>query len=126
MSGVHEGQFQAEIERVCSFFWVVIFLFSLIPISLTLWWLWNHHSNLVESALQICLCSAFVWVGISMNQFFRTARQLGLSSEARMRLLSGTRPIDPDERRVWQWFLQFLLAVLAILLFMFALPFVSR
>jgi hypothetical protein len=123
MNGMHDGQFQPDIEKLFSFFWVLAFLFSLVPTSLTVWWIWTHHTNLAESAVQALFCVAFISVWVSMLQCYRALRQLGLSAEGRKQLFSGPRPNDPDELRAWLWFRRFLLAVLTVLLFMCAIPF---
>lgn len=123
MNGMHDGQFQTDIEKLFSFFWVLAFLFSLVPVSLTLWWIWTHHANLAESAVQIFFCMAFIWVWVSMVQCYRALRQLGLSPEGRKQLFSGPRPNDLDELRAWLWFRRFLLAVLTVLLVMFSISF---
>ncbi|HXQ26708.1 MAG TPA: hypothetical protein VN822_09900 [Candidatus Acidoferrales bacterium] len=123
MNGMHDGQFQTDIEKLFSFFWVLAFLFSLVPVSLTLWWIWTHHTNLAESAFQTFFCVAFIWVWVSMFQCYRALRRLGLSPEGRKQLFSGPRPNDPDELRAWLWFRRFLLAVLTVVLFMCAIPF---
>lgn len=125
MKGMHDEQFQTDIEKGFNYFWVLAALFSLVPASLTLWWVWTHHTNLSESAFQIFSCGAFIWVWVSMFQLYRALRQLGLSPEGRKQLFSGPRPNDPDELRAWLWFRQFLLAVIALLLFMFAIPFLG-
>ena len=125
MKGMHHGQFQTDIEKVFSFLWVLAALFSLVPILLTLWWIWTHHTNLAESAVQAFLCVAFIWGWVSMFQLYRALRQLGLSPEGRKQLFSGPRPNDADELRAWLWFRQFLLEVIALLLFIFAIPFLS-
>ena len=36
MNGMHDGQFQPDIEKLFSLFSVLAFLFSLVPVSLTL------------------------------------------------------------------------------------------
>jgi len=123
MNGMHDGQFQPGIEKLFSFFGVLAFLFSLLPISLTWWWIWTHHANLAESAVQVLFCMAFIAVWASMFQCYRALRKLGLSPEGRKQLFSGPRPNDPDKLRAWLWFRRFLLAVLTVLLFLFAIPF---
>jgi hypothetical protein len=123
MNGMHDGQFQPDIEKLFSFFSVLAFLFSLVPVSLTLWWIWAHHTNLAESAFDALFCVAFISVWVSMFQCYRTWRQLGLSGEGRKQLFSGPRPNDPDELRAWLWFRRFLLAVLTVLLLMCVIPF---
>jgi hypothetical protein len=123
MKGTHDEQFQTDIEKSFSFFGVLAALLSLVPVSLTLWWIWTHHTNLAESAVQTFLCVAFVWAWISMFQCYRALQQLGLSPEGRKQLFSGPRPNDADELRAWLWFRQFLLAVLGLLLFTFAIVF---
>jgi hypothetical protein len=123
MNGMHDGQFQPDIEKLSSFFRVLAFLFSLVAISLTVWWIWTHHTNLAESAVQALFCAGFISVWVSMFQCYRVLRQLGLSAEGRKQLFSGPRPNDPDELRAWLWFRRFLLAVLAVLLFMCVIPF---
>jgi hypothetical protein len=125
MKGMHDGQFERDIEKLFSFFWVIAALFSLVPVSLTVWWIWKHHTNLAESVVQIFIYVAFIWVWVSMFQFYRAVRQIGLSGEGRKQLLSGPRPNDADELRAWLWFRRFLLAVVTLLLFMFAIPFLS-
>src|ERR1700734_3142595 len=121
---MHDGQFQPDIEKLFGFFRILVFLFSLVPISLTVWWIWTHHTNLAESAVQAVFCVAFLSVWVSMFQCYRALRQLGLSSEGRKQLFSSPRPNDPDELRAWLWFRRFLLAVLVGLLFMCAIPFI--
>jgi hypothetical protein len=123
MKGMHDGQFQTEVEKLISFFWVLAALFSLVPVSLTLWWICTHHKNLGESAVQIFSYVPFIWAWVSMFQCYRALRQLGLSPEGRKQLFSGPRPNDADELRAWLWFRQFLLAIIALLLFVFAIPF---
>ena len=123
MNGMHDGQFQPDIEKLFSPFWVRALLFLLVSASLTLWWIWTHHTNLAESAVQALFCVAFISVWASMFQCYRALGQLGLSAEGRKQLFSGPRPNDPDELRAWLWFRRFLLAVLTVLLFMCAIPF---
>ena len=123
MNGMHDGQFQPDIEKLFRPFWVLAFIFSIVPVSLTLWWIWAHYTNLVESAVKALLCVAFLGVWVSMFQCYRALRRLGLSPEGRKQLFSGPRPNDPDELRAWKWFRRFLLAVLTVLLFMCAIPF---
>jgi len=125
MKGMHDGQFEPDIEKLFSLFWVIAALFSLVPVSLTVWWIWKHHANLAETVVQIFIYVAFIWVWVSMFQFYRVVRQIGLSGEGRKQLLSGPRPNDADELRAWLWFRRFLLAVATLLLFMFAIPFLS-
>lgn len=120
---MHDGQFQSEIEKAFSFFWVVTFLVSLIPVSLTLWWAVAHHTTLAGSAIQIFGCAVFVWCWVSMFQCYRVLRQLGLSPEGRKQLFSGPRPDDPDELRAWLSFRRFLLAVLIFIALMIVIPF---
>lgn len=124
MNGMHDGQFQPDIEKLISFFRVLAFLFSLVPISLTVWWIWTDHTNLAESAVQAFFCAAFLWVWVSMFQCYRALRQLGLSPEGSKQLFSSPRPNDPDELRAWLWFRRFLLGVLTVLLLMCAIPFI--
>jgi hypothetical protein len=124
MNEMHDGQFQRDIEKLFGPLWILAFLFSLVPLSLSLWWIGTHHRNLAESAVQALFCVAFVWGWVSMFQCSRTLRQLGLSPEGRKQLFSGPRPNDPDELRAWLWFRRFLFAVLTLLLLMFAVPFV--
>src|SRR3984957_5065652 len=112
MNGTHDGQFQPDIEKLVDVFRVLAFLFSLVPISLTVWWIWTHHTNLAESAVQALLCVAFLLAWLSMFQCYRALRQLGLSPEGRKQLFSSPRPTDPDVLRAWLWFRRFLLAVL--------------
>jgi hypothetical protein len=123
MKGMHDGQFETDIEKSFSFFYVLAGLLSLIPTSLTLWWVWTHHTNLAESVIQIFFYAAFIWAWVSMFRFYRVVRQLGLSPEGRKQLLSGPRPNDADELRAWQSFRQFLIAVLTGLLLMVAMLF---
>jgi|SRR5579862_5011910 len=123
MKGMHDGQFQTDIEKLFSFFWVLVALFSIVPVSLTVWCIWTHHTNLAESAVQTFVCAAFIWVWVSMFQCYRSLRQLGLSAEGRKQLFSGPRPNEADELRAWLWFRQFLLAVLTLLLLTFTIPF---
>jgi hypothetical protein len=125
MKGMHDGQYEPDIEKIFNFYWVLAALFSLVPVSLGLWWIWKHHTNLTESAVQIFFYAAFIWVWVSMFQFYRVTRQLGLSGEGRKQLLSGPRPSDAEELRAWLWFRQFLFAVITTLLLMFAIPFLS-
>jgi hypothetical protein len=124
MKGMHDGQFETDIEKIFSFFWVIAALFSLAPVSVAVWWIWTHHTNLAESAVQVLVCVAFICVWVSMFQFYRVVRQIGLSPEGRKQLLSGPRPNDADELRAWLWFRRFLLAVITLLLFMFAITFI--
>jgi len=123
MKGMHDGQYQPDMKRIFSFFWVLAALFSLVPVSLTLWSILTHHTNLAESVVQIFFYAAFIWAWVSMFQFYRVVRQLGLSPEGRKQLLSGPRPNDADELRAWLWFRQFLIAILIGLLLMIAMPF---
>jgi hypothetical protein len=125
MKGMHDGQFQADTEKLFSYFWVIAALFSLAPVSLTLWWIWTHHTNLAESAIEAFFCVPFIWAWISMFQLYRALQHLGLSAEGRKQLFSGPRPNDADELSAWLLFRQFLLAVLTGLLFMFAMPFLG-
>jgi hypothetical protein len=122
MKGIHDGQFQADIEKSFVFFWIIAALFSVVPVSLALWWIWTHRANLAESAIQTFFCAAFIWAWVSMFQLYRALRHLGLSPEGRKQLFSGPRPNDADELRAWLWFRQFLLAVLTGLLFMLRMP----
>jgi len=124
MNGMHDGQFQRDIEKLIGAFWMLAFLFALVTVSLTLWWSWTHHATLLESAVQAFFCLAFIWIWVTIFQCYRALRQLGLSPEGRKQLFSGPRPDDLDELRAWLWFRRFLLAVLTLLLLMFAIPFV--
>jgi hypothetical protein len=124
MNGMHDGQFQTDIEKLFSPFYILAFLFALATVSLTLWWIWTHHASLRESAVQAFFCATFIWMWVSMFQCYRALRQLGLSPEGRKQLFSSPRPNDLDELRAWLWFRRFLLSVLTLLLFMCAIPFV--
>jgi hypothetical protein len=99
MKGMHDGQFEHDIEKIFNFFWVLAALFSLAPVSVAVWWIWGHPTNLAESAIQIFFCAAFISVWVSMFQFYRVVKQIGLSPEGRKQLLSGPRPNDADELR---------------------------
>jgi len=117
------GNLKHDIEKIFNLFWVPAALFSLAPVSVAVWWIWTHHTNLAESAFQIFFYAVFIWAGVSTFQFYRVVRQIGLSPEGRKQLLSGPRPNDADELRVWLWFRRFLFAAITLLLLMFAIPF---
>jgi len=53
---------------------------------------------------------------------FRTFRRAGLTSAERLQLLSGPRPSDPDELRVWKSAWRFMFAFLATILSLVAIP----
>jgi len=117
------GPFQTRVGKFGRVFWTLAVAWLLLPVSLSAWFMWKHRLNLAESVVQTFFCVAFTWGVVSMFQCHRTLRQLGLSGEGRKQLFSGPRPSDPDEQRAWEWGRQFLLAFVAVLLCMLAIPF---
>ena len=98
------------------------FAWLLLPVSFTMWLVWTHRPNLAETVVQTFFCVAFT-LGRCINvSVLSPLRQLGLSGEGRKQLFSGPRPNDPDEQRAWEWGRQFLLAFVAVLLCMLAIP----
>jgi hypothetical protein len=118
-----DEQFQTGVGKVGRVFWTMAFAWLLLPVSFTMWLVRTHRPNLAETVVQTFFCVAFTWGVVSMFQCYRTLRQLGLSGEGRKQLFSGPRPNDPDEQRAWEWGRQFLLAFVAVLLCMLAIPF---
>lgn len=118
-----DGQSQTAIGKFGRVFWTLAFAWLLLPLSLTVWFIWKHRLNLAETVVETFFCVAFTWGVVSMFQCYRTLRQLGLSGEGRKQLFSGPRPNDTDEQRAWEWGRQFLLAFVAVLLCMLAIPF---
>lgn len=63
------------------------------------------------------------WAAISMLVVYRQWRRLGLTPAGRVKVLSGSRPSDPDELFMWRWFLSLCCAVLLGVLSVLALVF---
>jgi len=105
---------------------LTILIGFLVVIPLTLWFAWIHHSAMANSIAVSLFCLSFAWLLISLFQLNRTLRKLGLGPEGRTRLFSmKSRPDDPDELRAWRSGWQFMYAILAVLLSMFAIPVTS-
>lgn len=102
-----------------------ILLGLLVVIPLTLWFAWKNHTSPVNSILVTLFCLSFGWALLSLALFLRGFKELGLDGEERLRLFSGPRPSDPDELCAWQLGWNFMIAVLAVILCMFAIPFAS-
>jgi hypothetical protein len=117
------GQSQTGVGKFGRVFWTLAFAWLLLPVSLTVWFIWEHRLNLAETVVQTSFYVAFTWGVVSTFQCYRTLQLLGLSGEGRKQLFSGPRPDDPDEQRAWEWGRQFLLAFIAVLLCMLAIPF---
>lgn len=101
---------------------VSMLLAFLIVIPATLWFAWTHRTTTTNSILTTLFCVAFAWLFISLWQCHRILRRLGLDGEGRMRLFAGPRPDDFEELRAWHWGWHFVLAVIAALLCMIAIP----
>ena len=65
---------------------------------------------------------SWAWTMISLLQMYRIWRELGLTGEGRLQILSGPRPDDPDALRVWKSAWRFVLAFIATILSMVAIP----
>ncbi|HSY59494.1 MAG TPA: hypothetical protein VK795_08040 [Terriglobales bacterium] len=63
------------------------------------------------------------WAAISMLVVYRQWRRLGLTPSGRAKVLSGSRPSDPDELFIWRWILSLCCAVLLGVLSVLALVF---
>jgi hypothetical protein len=87
-----------------------------------MWFIWRDSSALIYKMVVMVFCLSWGLMMVSLLQMFRIFRELGLTSKGRLRLLSGPRPNDPDELRVWKTAWRFMFAVIATILSMVAMP----
>jgi|SRR5208282_4209250 len=100
---------------------------TLVPLTLGLRWdlgHWAAGTTLIQALTEFC----FLWAAISLLLMWRGRRRLrslGLKGTHLWRLLSGSRPSDPEELFFWRWTLQVCCAVLTMVLCVLALVFTS-
>jgi hypothetical protein len=102
--------------------WVLTLFAVLVIIPLTLWSMWRDSSPLIFKVAIAVFCFAWGWTMVSALQMFRVFREVGLTPMGRLKLLSGPRPDDPDELRVWKSSWRFIYAFLATILSVIAIP----
>jgi hypothetical protein len=109
-----------RIFEIYSWGWASLALLILVP--LTLWFVWRDSSPLIFRVTETVFCLSWVWAVVSLLQMFRVWREVGLTPVERLHVLSAPRPNDPDELRVWKSAWQFMIAVIAAILFLIAIP----
>jgi hypothetical protein len=98
---------------------------SIVVIPLTLWFAWAHQATVANSVLITLFCLAFGWGLVSQVLLYQRLQKLGLDGEGKLRLFSGPRPENPDELRAWLTGWHFMLAAVAALLCLIAIPVAS-
>jgi hypothetical protein len=101
---------------------IALILPELLVIPLTLGLLRAHHVAIAITILIVSSCLAFIWALVSLGLRFRMLKELGVRGKARQRLFSGPPPEDPDELRAWKVGWQFMFAVVAVMVFILAIP----
>jgi hypothetical protein len=66
---------------------------------------------------------SFGWTGVANWKLVRGGRRLGWNRSNMTKLLTGSRPDDPDELFIWQWTLQLCCAISSVVLCVVALTF---
>jgi hypothetical protein len=116
-------EFQRIIEKqFAAYSWVVALFGFLVIIPLSLWFIWRDSSAFIYKMAETAVCLSWGWTMVSLLQMFRIFREVGLTPEGRLQLLSGPRPNDPDELRVWRSAWRFMFACIATILSMVAIP----
>lgn len=114
---------QRVIEKVfVAYSWVVGLFGLLVIVPLMLWFVWRDSSALIFKMTETVFCLSWGWGVVSLLQMFRLWRDVGLTPRGRLQVLSGPRPDDPDELRVWKSAWRFMFAVIAGILSMIAIP----
>jgi hypothetical protein len=117
------GEVQRVFERAFEVYaWVFGLVAFLIILPLTFWFVWRNSDTLIIKMTQTIFCLSWGWIVVSLLKMFRVLREVGLTPMERLYVLSGPRPDDPDELRVWKSAWQFMIAVIATILFMIAIP----
>ena len=98
--------------------WLVASLGLLVIIPLMVWSIWQNPEPLAFKFGEVIFCAAWGWLLVSLLQMVRVFRELGLTSEGRLKVLSGPRPTDPDELRLWKSVWRFVFAFIATILAM--------
>lgn len=116
-----------EITKIfVRFFEAIAFVMLLVILPLTLWLTWSHHDGILSPLVATLFMCSVAWMAVSAFQLQREIKRLGLSDEGARALLSGHRPSDRDELRIWRWGWQFGYAVIAAILFLILIPIVDR
>jgi len=102
--------------------WIAALFGLLVTIPLFLWFAWRDSSALMFKVAVTVFCLSWGWTMLSLLQVYRVWRELGLTGEGRLQILSGPRPDDPDALRVWKSAWRFVLAFIATILSMVAIP----
>lgn len=116
-----------EVRRVfenlsAGYGWFVALVGILFITPLSLWFIWRDSSALLDNLAGTACCLSWVWTMVSLLQMFRVYREAGLTPLGWQQILSGPRPSDPDELRVWKSAWRFMFAFIATMLSMIAIP----
>jgi protein-S-isoprenylcysteine O-methyltransferase Ste14 len=96
--------------------YVVVLLF-------TVWLARAHRIEIPDAAVLAMICFSFGWVYLALWKLDRGRRRLGWNRSNMTKLLTGSRPDDPDELFIWQWTLQLCFAIVSVVLCVVALTF---
>jgi hypothetical protein len=101
-------------------------LLGFVAVLLFLAWLYPaHHAMMPDNAALTLVCFSFGWTFLAMWQVSRGCRKLGWKRSNYTQFLSGPRPADPDELAIWRWTFQLCCAILALVLCVLTIAFVT-
>lgn len=120
-------QLRDEVQRVIETMFrgytsVVGLVALLVIMPLSLWFAWRDSSAPILNAVETVFLLSWAWTMVSLLQMFRVGWDVGLTSRERLAVLSGPRPDDPDELRVWKSAWRFMFALLFSMLAMIGIP----
>ena len=120
-------QLRDELQRVTEtvfrgYAWVVGSFALLVIVPLSLWFAWRDSSGIIFNIVETLFLLSWAWTVISLLQMFRIWRDVGLTPRERLAVLSGPRPDDPDELRVWKSAWRFMFAFLFSMAAMIGIP----
>lgn len=112
-----------EVQRILerlwgAWAWLVASLGFLVILPLTVWSFWRNPEPFIFKVAEVMFFLAWGWLLVSLLQMARISRELGLTGEGRLKVLSGPRPRDPDELRLWKSVWRFVIAFIATILAM--------